>query len=103
MNYVAILLGSFVVSGPWKDPGGVNYPQTAPFVDAAILPMLGATRVHLGLVFALVAVALFALVMRYTRWGLEIRAIGGNADAARRNGIPVARYVVVLMFVGGAL
>src|SRR5262249_20449410 len=25
MNYVAILLVSFVVFGPWKDPGGVNY------------------------------------------------------------------------------
>ena len=57
---------------------------------------------HLGLVFALVALALFAVVMRRTRWGLEIRAIGGNQDAARRSGIPVARYVVILMFAGGA-
>jgi simple sugar transport system permease protein len=103
MNYVAILLVSFVVFGPWKDPEGVNYPQTIPFVDAAILPTVGTTRVHLGLAFALVAVALFAAVMSRTRWGLEIRAIGGNADAARRNGIPVARYVIALMFIGGAL
>jgi general nucleoside transport system permease protein len=102
MNYVGILLVSFVVFGPWKDPEGVNYPQTRQFVDAAILPTLGATRVHLGLVFALVGVVLFASVMSRTRWGLEIRAIGGNADAARRTGIPVARYVVVLMFIGGA-
>ena len=103
MNYVAILLVSFVVFGRFKDPEGVNYPQTVPFVPGAVLPMLGGTRVHLGLVFALVAVALFALVMRRTRWGLEIRAIGGNPEAARRNGIPVARYVLVLMFAGGAL
>jgi simple sugar transport system permease protein len=103
MNYVAILLVSFVVFGPWKDPDGVNYPQTVPFVTGAILPSLGTTRVHFGLVFGLVAVALFAVAMRRTRWGFEIRAIGGNADAARRTGIPVARYVVVLMFVGGAL
>ena len=102
MNYVGILLVSFVVFGPWKDPEGVNYPQTPPFVDAAILPTFGTTRVHLGLVFALVAVVLFAWVMSRTRWGLEIRAIGGNADAARRTGIPVARYVVALMFIGGA-
>src|SRR5918994_2031329 len=50
MNYVAVLLVSFVVFGPWKDPEGVNYPQTAPFVPGAQLPTLGATRVHLGLV-----------------------------------------------------
>ena len=45
----------------------------------------------------------FAFVLARTRWGLEMRAIGGNAEAARRNGIPIARYVVVLMFVGGGL
>ena len=30
----------------------------------------------------------FAFVMARTRWGLEMRAIGGNAEAARRNGHP---------------
>jgi general nucleoside transport system permease protein len=103
MNYVAVLLVNFAVFGPWKDPEGVNYPQTAEFVAAAVLPTLGTTRIHLGLVFALVALVLFALAMRRTRWGLEVRAIGGNAEAARRTGIPIGRYVVVLMFVGGGL
>jgi simple sugar transport system permease protein len=103
MNYVAILLVNFLVFGPWKDPEGVNYPQTAEFAAGAILPMLGGTRVHLGLVFALVATVVFAFVLARTRWGLELRAIGGNAEAARRNGIPIGRYVVVLMVIGGGL
>ncbi|MBI3075801.1 MAG: ABC transporter permease [Deltaproteobacteria bacterium] len=101
MNYVAILLVNFFVFGPWRDPEGVNYPQSAPFVDAAILPAFGGTRVHLGLLFAIVAVLLYAFVMRRTRWGLEMRAIGGNPEAARRNGIPVGRYIILLMFLGG--
>jgi len=103
LNYVAILLVQFVVFGPWKDPEGVNYPQTAEFASGAILPRLGATRVHLGIVFALVALAVYAFVVSRTRWGLEMRAIGGNQDAARRAGIPIGRYVVVLMLVGGGL
>ena len=103
MNYVAILLVNFVVFGPWKDPEGLNYPQTAEFVPAAILPTLAGTRIHLGLVFALVALVLFAAAMRWTRWGLEVRAIAGNAEAARRTGIPIGRYVVALMFLGGGL
>lgn len=103
LNYVAILLVNYFVFGPWKDPEGVNYPQTSEFVSGAILPALGATRVHLGLVFALVAVMLFAFVLARTRWGLEMRAIGGNQEAARRSGIPIARYVVLLMFVGGGI
>jgi simple sugar transport system permease protein len=103
MNYVAVLLLNFLVFGPWRDPEGVNYPQTAPFVNAAVLPGLGASRIHLGLLFGLVALVLFAFVMARTRWGLEMRAIGGNVDAARRSGIPIGRYVIGLMFVGGGL
>lgn len=103
MNYVAILLLNFLVFGPWKDPEGVNYPQTAEFGPGGILPSLAGTRVHLGLVFALVAAVAFAVVLARTRWGLELRAIGGNAEAARRNGLPIGRYVIVLMIVGGGL
>ena len=103
LNYVAILLVNFFVFGPWKDPEGVNYPQTAPFTAAATLPTLGSSRVHLGLILALGAVSLFAFVLTRTRWGLEMRAIGGNPEAARRDGIPIGRYTVVLMFIGGAL
>ena len=53
LNYVAILLVNFFVFGPWKDPEGVNYPQTAEFAPGAVLPTLGGTRVHLGLAFAI--------------------------------------------------
>jgi simple sugar transport system permease protein len=103
LNYVAILLVNFLVFGPWKDPESANYPQTAEFVEAAVLPAFGNTRVHWGFVFALVSLFLFHLVLSRTRWGLEMRAIGGNPEAARRNGIPIARYIVLLMFIGGGI
>ena len=103
MNYVAILLINFLVFGPWKDPESANYPQTAQFVDAATLPAIGSTRVHFGFIFAAAALILFYFVLSKTRWGLEIRAIGGNPEAARRNGIPVTLYVILLMFIGGGL
>ncbi len=41
--------------------------------------------------------------MKYTRWGLEMRAIGGNSQAARRNGIPVKTYLITIMCIGGAI
>jgi len=103
LNYVAILLLSFFVFGPWKDPESANYPQSAPFADAAILPSFFGTRVHLGLIYALVALVLFHLFLSRTRWGLEMRAVGANAEAARRNGIPIGRYIMALMFIGGGL
>jgi simple sugar transport system permease protein len=103
LNYVAILLVQYVVFGPWRDPEGVNYPQTAAFSDAATLPAWPGSRVHAGLLAGLVAVAVFAFVVRRTRWGLEMRALGGNVHGARRLGLPVNRYVIILMVVGGGL
>ena len=61
------------------------------------------TRVDLSLVFAVALLALFWYVMRYTRWGLEMRAIGGNPQAALRNGIPLKAYLVGIMCLGGAI
>jgi simple sugar transport system permease protein len=103
LNYVAILLVNFFVFGPWKDPESANYPQTAEFVDAATLPAIGGTRVHMGFIFVLAALTLFYFVLSRTRWGLEMRAIGGNPEAARRNGIPISGYITLLMFIGGGL
>jgi simple sugar transport system permease protein len=103
MNYVAILLVSFFVFGPWKDPESANYPQSAPFPDAAILPFFFGSRVHLGAVLAIAGLLSFYFVMSRTRWGLEMRAMGINQEAARRNGISTYRYILLLMFIGGGM
>lgn len=103
MNYVAVLLVSFFVFGPWKDPESANYPQSAPFPDAAILPFFFGSRVHLGALLAIVGLLLFYFVMSRTRWGLEMRAMGINQEAARRSGISTYRYIILLMFIGGGM
>ncbi len=103
LNYVAPLLVIFTLYGIWRDPASSNYPQTVPFVDAARLPTFGDTRVHYGIVFGVVALAVFFLVLRRTRWGFEMRAMGGNPEAARRSGIPTSWYIVVTMLIGGGI
>jgi simple sugar transport system permease protein len=39
---------------------------------------LGGTRLHLGLVFGLIAVVLYAFFIKYSKWGYELRLIGAN-------------------------
>ena len=103
LNYVAIQLVNYFVFGPWRDPAAFNWPFTADFPAAAIPPAFWAGRVHAGLVLVpLVLVAFFAL-FRYTRVGYEMRAVGGNALAAARTGIPTGRYLFWSIVVGGAI
>jgi ABC-type uncharacterized transport system permease subunit len=101
MNSVAPKLIGFLIFGYWHS--AMDTVKTANFVAAARLPTFFGTRVHLGMVFALALLALFWFVMRYTRWGLEMRAIGGNSQAARRSGIPVKGYLITVMCIGGAI
>jgi simple sugar transport system permease protein len=103
LNYIAVLFVSYFVFGPWRDAASANFPQTPQFVAAMRLPIFGDTRIHLGLVLALGAVALIYLVLRYSVWGYDMRALGGNPEAARRNGLPITRYTLVVMFIGGGL
>jgi simple sugar transport system permease protein len=103
LNYVAILFSEYLVHGPWKDPQAYGFPGTPPLPDAGWLPHWGTTRVHLGLLFGLVAAVLLWLMLRRTRWGYEISVIGENARAARYAGMPIGRSIMLVMALSGAL
>jgi simple sugar transport system permease protein len=103
MNSVAGFLLQYLVFGVWRDPKSSNFPQSKPYPPAGVLPHIASSRLHVGLFFALAAVALFWFVLYKTRWGYEMRAIGGNQEAAKRNGIPIAWYIVLLFVIGGGM
>ena len=107
LNYVAIQMTSFLVSGPMKDPNPlIANAQTPKILQSARLPPLlpdPAYRVHWGVVVALVAaVAIWWLLQRSTL-GFEIRTVGANPQAARYAGIGVGRTIVLAMALSGAL
>jgi simple sugar transport system permease protein len=103
LNYVAIDLMLYLIYQPWKDPNGSGQPATRPLAEAARLPLLGNSRVHMGIFVAVVATALIWAVLRWTTWGFNLRVVGGNPEAARRAGLPVSRLLMSAMLVGGAL
>jgi len=104
LNYVAPMIVGFFVFGAWRAPEMAFFPQSYELVQAARLPrLLAGTRVHLGLALALVGLVLYWLLVTKTRWGLEMRTVGGNAEAARRLGFNTFRYVLLAMVIGGGL
>jgi ABC-type uncharacterized transport system permease subunit len=101
LNSVAPKIVGFLIFGFWHSP--MDTVKTDNFVPAARLPTFFGTRINLGFAFGLALLAGFWLLMKNTRWGLEMRAIWGNPQAAKRNGIPVRAYWIALMCVGGAI
>ena len=103
LNYVAPLIVSYFIFGPWRSADSGAYPQSPAFVAAARLPSYFGTRVHAGLFFGLAGLALYGFAMARTRWGLEMRAIGGNAEASLRLGLPVSRTMIIAMALAGGM
>jgi len=103
LNYISPLIISFFIFGPWRSRESSAYPQTSRFPEGALLPNFFNTRIHAGLLVALAGLLAYWVLMEKTRWGLEMRAIGGNGEAAQRLGLPVAGWIVAALALGGGL
>ncbi|WP_336809514.1 ABC transporter permease [Bosea sp. MMO-172] len=104
LTYVAVQFLYFLVRGPWKDPGGFNFPQTRMFTADQTLPtVLEGTLVHLGIPAALVLAVIAWLLMEKTTAGYAIKVVGLAPAAARHGGFSAARTTWATLLISGAL
>jgi general nucleoside transport system permease protein len=104
LNFIVLLFVNYLLEGPMRDPMSMGWPQSAPVIDEGLLPTIMAkSRVHLGLVIALVAAVLVWALMRFTVWGYEIRAVGHNVAAAAFSGISVNKTIILTALISGGL
>ncbi len=104
LNFVILLFANYLLFGPWKDPMAMGWPQGAPVLEEGILPnLLAKTRLHAGLIISVVMAVVIWLVMSKTKWGLEIRAVGHNPEAARFAGIPINKTIIRTALISGGL
>jgi simple sugar transport system permease protein len=103
LNVIAGLLAAYLVDGVLRDPSG-QASETSLVLPVAQLPVIVPdTRLTIGIILALVAVAIVRYVLSETVFGYELRATGEAPDAARRAGIDVKRTALVAMALSGAL
>jgi ABC-type uncharacterized transport system permease subunit len=103
LNYIVIYLLSFLTSGPWKDPA-TYYRQSPVIAETYQFPaIIEGTRLHIGFVLALLASILLFILLDKTPLGYEIRAAGYNPTALRFQGTSVAKILIIVMIISGAL
>jgi simple sugar transport system permease protein len=104
LNYIAIKILEYLVYGPWRGEEVWGFPYTSRFQDSAILPTIGASRIHYHtLVIAICsAIAIYVLTTRM-KTGLEIRIVGKNPDAASYLGISYSKIILFVMFLSSGL
>jgi simple sugar transport system permease protein len=106
LNYIAAQFYTYLLRGPMIDPAeletGSGTPQSMRLPHGAWLGrLIPGTRLHYGLILALVLAFGVYLLLWRTTWGFRLRAAGAEAKAARYAGISVPRSLVAAMLFSG--
>ncbi len=102
LNFIVVLLVSYLVEGPLKDPTALGWPQGVSVITNATLPrLLG--RTHLGLMLAILSAVFVWVLNSRTVWGYQMRAVGANQHAALFAGIPINKVIFYTALLSGGL
>ena len=102
LTYIAIAIASFLIEGPFRDPGSANKPSTQPLGPDLRIGEIFGTSVHWGLVAGLVLAVILWVLMARTSFGFAARVAGGNLRAAQAQGLPVGRLMLACCALAGA-
>jgi simple sugar transport system permease protein len=101
--YVASLILDYLVRGPWRDPGGYNFPESLIFSDAATLPEVFGGLMSLAAPITLVIAVVLAVVLAKTLKGFEIRVMGESPRAGSFAGFSAKGLTLFSFALAGAL
>jgi general nucleoside transport system permease protein len=102
--YVAEQILSYLVFGPWKDPQGFNFPQTATFAKTTQVPRLvDGLRANIGVPIALAASVAMALFLTRLLPGVQAMVGGIAPGAARYAGFSSRAALWTALLVSGGL
>ncbi|QSI79064.1 ABC transporter permease [Niveibacterium microcysteis] len=102
LAYVANFILSWLVSDPWRDPAGMNFPQSVMFGDAALFSMLfEGLRLNTSVFITAAAVLLFWLFVSKSFLSYQVTVGGLAPQAARYAGFPASRTVWLSLVLSG--
>jgi simple sugar transport system permease protein len=104
LYFVAGSIAVYLIIGPWSRAGIASTSGTDIFDTRAWLPTFGGVRLSwVAVLLAVGAVAGVYVLLRGTRYGLKLKAVGSSQPSAFLMGIPTSRYMLSAFAVCGAL
>jgi len=103
MNIIAAQFLSFLLQDLLIAEGEIKIQQTERVDPNSYLPLLpGGTRLHLGVVIAILVAILGYLLLFRSALGMRLRSVGHNPNASKYAGMAVKRSIVQAMAFSGA-
>jgi len=102
-NFIALLLVSYLIAGPWLEPGSFQLWSPAMPPQLHLPRILPPTRLHAGLLLSLVFVPVMWIIMNKSVLGYRVKAIGASQTAAQYGGINTAKTLLLVSIIGGGI
>ena len=80
-NYIVIGLTIYLVNGPWKDPGSLNFPAAAYVGKEVYLPTIFG-KLRYGFLICILFTAFAHYLKNNSVFGYEMRIAGGSEMTA---------------------
>ncbi len=104
LSFVAASVAVYLIIGPWSRTGIASTSGTDLFDQRTWLPEVGSWRVSpVAIVLAIAAVVMVLVLLRDSRFGLRLRAVGRSPQSSHLLGIPTGGYTVAAFGLCGAL
>lgn len=102
LNYVVVEVVKFLAQGVYKDPSS-GYVATYAIADSAMFKKLFNSDLTLFFFIAILVFVILYIVFNKSKLGFEITAIGKNPEFAEATGMNVARKIIIIMLISGAI
>lgn len=103
MNYIALYVCNYVIQNVLtngKERTG-NVPDSASLASPWLQSLTQNSRLHWGIVIAIICCFIMWFLLEKTTRGFELRAVGFNQDAAHYAGMSVNKNIILSMVISG--
>jgi simple sugar transport system permease protein len=108
-NFIAASLMNFIIV-KYLIPAGEQNTASRVFSAAAEMPrlntwfpVLGDTPLNVSFLLAIIALAVYGVMVWRSSWGYKLRATGLNKHAAHYAGVRISKMIIIVMLISGAL
>lgn len=101
LNYIALFLGLYIINYFLRDVNAGAMVSYKLAETSKLIKLIPKTRVHFGIVIAIISVIAAFYFMYRTRWGYRIRMTGLNSSFALYSGIQTASVIILAQLLGG--
>lgn len=102
-NNILFGVGLFILNYYFRETN-TTVLRSVPINETALLPkLIPGTRIHLGIVIALVIIFIVHFFLYKTKWGYQIRMVGINHHFGSHMGMDVAKMIMLSSSIAGII